>query len=92
MPHNGGNMPNQRSHLLTLADAFSAHRGISLWRLGVLAAGHSRFFFRLKRGGDCRTETYNRALQWFSDHWPDPPAWPEDIDRPEPDRDQRKAA
>ena len=85
-------MLSQKDSLLALADAFAAHRGISLWRLGALAAGNSSFFIRLKNGGDCRTETYNRVLQFFADNWPtQPPAWPPGIPRPEPTSTQKAA-
>lgn len=31
---------------------------------------------------DITTGTYERAMQWFSDHWPDAVDWPEGIERP----------
>lgn len=49
-------------------------------------------FFRnlMKPGGDCRTGTADKALQWFSDNWPEDLAWPKDIARPP--RGARRAA
>ena len=81
-----------QSHLLALAEAYATHRGISLWRLGVLVAGRSSLFIHLKKGRDCRTDTYLRALQWFSDNWPEPPEWPADIPRPVPTHHLDEAA
>ena len=37
-------------------------------------------------------QTYARALQWFSDHWPLGLPWPADIPRPEPSDPERRAA
>ncbi len=36
--------------------------------------------------------TYNRVLQWFSDHWPGELPWPPDIPRPAPSPDSLAAA
>lgn len=77
---------------MVLAETYAAHRGISLWRVGALAVGSSKFFFRLKGGGSCRTDTYVRALQWFSGNWPEPPEWPPDVPRPEPTPQLEEAA
>ena len=78
--------------LVDLAEAYAAHHGISLWRVGALASGSSNFFIRLKKGRDCRTETYLRTLQWFSDNWPEPPEWPGDTPRPRPAHQLDEAA
>ncbi len=40
------------------------------------------FFKKLQAGGDCRTSTADRAMQWFSDNWPDDLSWPNEIARP----------
>ena len=79
--------------LVGLAEAYVAHQGISLWRVGTLAANKSTFFFRLQRGATCTTKTYLRVVQWFSDNWPAaPPAWPSDVPRPGPSAQPKKAA
>lgn len=39
---------------------------------------------RLMRGADLTTRSWERAMQWFSDHWPDGAQWPEGVHRPEP--------
>lgn len=44
--------------------------------------GHARLFSRLRQGHGCTVETYNRALQWFSDRWPADLEWPADVPRP----------
>ena len=71
--------------LVELADALATHKNVRLWRLGHLAAGRGAFFVVLKSGKrHCQTNTYDRVLQWFSDHWPEGLDWPPDIPRPEP--------
>ena len=78
---------------MALAEAFALHRNVSLWRVGSLVANRGSFFVDLKkRRRHCRTDTYVRALQWFSDNWPVPPEWPSDIPRPEPASDLKEAA
>ncbi|MDE0025442.1 MAG: hypothetical protein OXP69_13620 [Spirochaetaceae bacterium] len=71
--------------LVTLADGYARWRGVSLWRVGHLAAGRGSFFVDLRDGRrHCQTNTYSRVLQWFSDHWPADLAWPGEVTRPAP--------
>ena len=71
--------------LVTLADGYARWRGVSLWRVGHLAAGRGSFFVDLRDGRrHCQTNTYSRVLQWFSDHWPAGLAWPTEVPRPAP--------
>ena len=69
--------------LVTLAIGYARWRGVSLWRVGHLAAGRGSFFVDLRDGRrHCQTNTYSRVLQWFSDHWPAGLAWPGEVPRP----------
>lgn len=71
--------------LVELAEQYANRRGVSLWRVGHLAAGRGSFFVDLRDGRrHCQTNTYSRVLQWFSDHWPAELPWPADARRPEP--------
>ena len=73
--------------LVVLADLYAAKMGVSLWRVGHLAAGRGSFFMDLKKKNrHCRTNTYMRVLGWFADHWPDDLAWPADIPHSAPSR------
>ena len=70
--------------LVTLAQGYARWRGVSLWRVGHLAANRGSFFVDLREGRrHCQTDTYSRVLQWFSDQWPDELAWPAEAPRPE---------
>ena len=33
---------------------------------------------------DVTTGTFEKAMQWFSDNWPDDTAWPDGVARPDP--------
>ena len=71
--------------LVTLALHYARWRGVSLWRVGHLAASRGSFFVDLRDGRrHCQTNTYTRVLQWFSDNWPAELAWPTDVQRPQP--------
>ena len=81
--------------LVVLSEVFAAHRGVSLWRVGHLAANRGSFFVDIKNHKrHCQTNTHTRVLQWFSDHWPAGLEWPADILRPLPttDRDHPQEA
>ena len=71
--------------LVDLAVGYAHWRGVSLWRVGHLAANRGSFFVDLREGRrHCQTNTYSRVLQWFSDHWPSDLAWTADVPRPQP--------
>ena len=59
------------ANLVTLAQGYARWRGVSLWRVGHLAANRGSFFVDLREDRrHCQTDTYSRVLQWFSDRWP----------------------
>ena len=69
--------------LVELASRYANWRGVSLWRIGHLAANRGSFFVDLRDGRrHCQTNTYTRVLQWFADHWPAELEWPPDTPRP----------
>ncbi|MDE0125348.1 MAG: hypothetical protein OXN97_12310 [Bryobacterales bacterium] len=61
-------------------------------RAATLAAGNPCFFSRMRGGGTCTIRTYRRAVQWFSDNWPNGLEWPSDVPHPEPTLQSEKAA
>ena len=81
-----------RDMLLRLVDAFRtrvprAEATISNW-----ICGQARLFARLRAKRPVTDASYERAFQWFSDHWPEGLEWPADIPRPTPNPDREKAA
>ena len=77
--------------LQSLCRSYCEETGRSEARVADLAATNPYLFKRLHAGKGCTVKTYNRVLQWFSDHWPPHLPWPEDISRPEPS-DHEEAA
>lgn len=68
--------------LVDLGQRFADARGISLWRVGFLAADDGKFFTRLQTGRTCTLRSARVVVQYLSDHWPDDHEWPADIPRP----------
>ncbi len=61
----------QRRHLISLAETLAAHQGVTHYAISMRALGKGDFFkSMIDHGRDCRTQTDERLLQWFSDNWP----------------------
>lgn len=73
-----------RDRLLAVAHAYREARGLSLSRVSTLVQGGGSFLDGLANGKGCTVDTYERSLQWFSDHWPENAAWPPVVARPVP--------
>ena len=70
-------------NLLTVAQAYSAKREVSLSTLGRQAANDWRFFDHLSDSTKTFTaRKYDQVMRWFSEKWPVGVDWPEGIDRP----------
>lgn len=74
---------NSRSKLLLVAHTFSEATGRSLARMGTLIHNQGALFKYLEGGGSCTIDTYDKAMCWLSDHWPEATPWPEGVERPE---------
>ena len=72
----------QRTALITLADALASHEGVTHYAISMRALGKGDFFARLKNGGDCRTASASRLMSYFASVWPADLEWPRDIPRP----------
>lgn len=72
----------ERTQLLSLANAYSAHTALKLTTLGAYAVNDGKFFARLEDGGECMPRTAKKVMRWFSEVWPEDLAWPRDIPRP----------
>ena len=71
--------------LIRLAEMYAQHLRLAMTTVGRLAMGHGHSFRRLA-AGRVTIRRAERALQWFSEHWPPDLAWPEDISRPAPNQ------
>lgn len=72
--------------LLHLAQEYARHQGITLRRLGILAAGNPHLFKRLESGKSAYSHTVERAAIWLSTHWPRGVPWPAGVPEPLPNR------
>lgn len=68
--------------LVDLGQRFADARGVSLWRVGYLAADDGKFFARLQAGRTCTLRMARNVVRYLSEHWPDDQEWPADIPRP----------
>lgn len=86
---------NQRSELIALARMYCEHRSksknLSLARLSTLIFNHGARLANISQGADFTLHSYQKALQWFSSHWPADLPWPSDIPRPAPSPDSPAA-
>lgn len=68
--------------LVRLAETYAGHHSLSLSTVSTYARNDGKFFDRLRSGAGCTLKTAAAVLQWFSDHWPEDLAWPQEIARP----------
>lgn len=71
-----------RKQLLTLAQTYADHAGISLSTLGVEVLANNQIFRKLAQGGDAMMSNAERAEEWFNVHWPAELPWPPSVPRP----------
>lgn len=73
-----------KDNLIKLVDAYTAfvpnRREATVSNL--ITGTHARLFKRIRAGGGCGVDTYNKAIAWFDDNWPADLEWPADIPRP----------
>lgn len=70
--------------LLVVARAYCAARGLSMARVSTLVFNEGKKLGLIEGGSDLTTKNLERAMQWFSDRWPEGANWPADIARPVP--------
>ena len=69
--------------LLCVADAYAAASGISRSRVSTIVLNRGATLDAIASGkADVTTGTYEKAMLWFSSHWPSAAAWPHDVERP----------
>lgn len=61
---------------LSVTRAYQALSGLRTTNLSWRLFGDSKKLGRLENGADIQVTRYENALQWLSDHWPDPEPWP----------------
>lgn len=72
-------MTNQ---LVIVADIWCAATGKSRARLSTLIFSSGRRLDAIAEGSDLATRSFERALVWLSQTWPEGAVWPDDVARP----------
>lgn len=71
--------------LIAVTNQYAEARGLSLARVSTLVFNDGSKIGDLVNGDvDLVTRRFERAMQWFSDNWPDGADWPPQVKRPEP--------
>lgn len=73
---------NHREVLLTLFECYCRRVKLSQSRVSSLVFNHGGRIAGIRAGRDFTVGSYERALRWFSIHWPEGLSWPEGIERP----------
>ena len=71
-----------RDKLLALLDRYCAATGRSEARVATLIQNAGHFFLSVRSGAGFTVRTYERALHWFSQNWPEGAEWPTGVERP----------
>lgn len=72
-----------RSQLVTVSDAYCAATRLSRSRVSTIVLNRGATLDGLAEGrADVTTGTFEKAMRWFLDNWPDGAEWPRDVDMP----------
>ena len=67
---------------LLVARTYRQLSGLKTTALSWRLFGDSKKLGALENGADIQVTRYEKALQWLSDHWPEPADWPAEVPRP----------
>lgn len=74
-----------RDQLVRVADCYGAALGIGRQRVSTILLNRGPTLDGLATGEkDVNTATFERAMRWLSNNWPDHAEWPEGVVRPDP--------
>ncbi|MDB5603540.1 MAG: hypothetical protein JWP25_440 [Bradyrhizobium sp.] len=69
--------------LLSVAHAYAAAEQIDLSTVSWRALGDTKKLTMIQDDNrDIQVRRLEKAMQWFSDHWPEGAVWPAGVDRP----------
>ncbi|RVO40446.1 hypothetical protein CN093_11460 [Sinorhizobium meliloti] len=72
-----------REQLILVSDEFGRARGIGRQRVSTIVLNRGSTLDLLAQGrSDLNTGTFERAMIWFSENWPDGAEWPAGVARP----------
>lgn len=70
--------------LSIVAQAYAKATGKSLARTSTLIFNGGSRLTAIIEGGDLNTRSFEKAMGWFSENWPEAVDWPIGIQRPQP--------
>lgn len=73
-----------REQIIVVADRYAEAARIGRKRVSTIVLNRGSKLDDIAEGGDLTTGTFERAMLWFSAHWPDGVNWPSDVPRPIP--------
>jgi len=71
-----------RENLIAALTAYVSGSEIGEARLSTVLLGSGARIAKIRNGGDVNTATYERAMLWLSENWPDGCDWPAGVPRP----------
>ena len=64
-------LENYRQNLVSSGDQIAALKGIKRSTVSVKMVNDARFLDKLEAGKTCTVDSYNNAVQWLRDNWPE---------------------
>lgn len=74
--------PDALQSFFLLVDAFAEARSIGDARISTFVFNDGSRIKELREGGEVGYRRLLRAIQWFSDNWPENARWPSGVKRP----------
>lgn len=82
-----------RDQLVRVTDCYGAALGIGRQRVSTIVLNRGPTLDGLAAGKkDVNTGTFERAMQWLSDNWPEGAEWPAEVERPNASEDRAAEA
>lgn len=73
---------NLRNALIIVANRYCEGSGLSRGRVSTIVLNSGTALDRIEAGANFTNKSYERALNYFSENWPNDAVWPENIMRP----------
>lgn len=70
------------SDLIRIADAYCEATSRSRSRVATLIFNDGKKLDLVAQGSDLNTRSFEKAMAWFSENWPEGIAWPAGVERP----------
>lgn len=68
--------------LLLVSDEYARAENVGDTTVSWRLFGDGKKLTAIRRGSDLQVRRFERAVQWFSDNWPEEAKWPVGVDRP----------